>query len=505
MSSSKLKILIFVGAVAAAIAAPIFAAETKTISSVEVQEVDGVTRVVLLGAEDPIYTAFMRQDPPRLIVEMLDVTFSGVASPIAADTALVDEVQLGAFGDPRVSLSMARVSVGIRGESDYELIPNGTELVIEVRPTSAVGQSSTQEESVPAAPEAGQIEEAVTEELGATSPEAPAAVEEPSDSDASTEETAEPEETAASAANEPSRDGSTYLTGINSTENGVQVQASGTLDNVDSFELDDPPRLVVDFWGVGNRINLDQQNLSSETIKQVRVGEHADKVRVVFDLTESGLDHSVEGTSSGALVMVGSALADRDQSSTESVPAAAADEEVDPIDLEAEASNQENVNDTSIFDTSMPEQGLVAETDTAPSEESSTPAAASEENAHVFGNAQVEGVHFESLPATDRVVVTLSNPAETQVVTPDADTTIVMIRNSKINSGAERRVDTSDFAGPVQHFSVFQTPDVDYEEVRVVLKRGSEASAALHWSENQLYIEVPREAVGSSDWDMPAN
>ena len=99
MSSSKLKILIFVGAVAAAVAAPIFAADTKTISSVEVQELDGVTRVVLRGAEDPIYTAFMRQDPPRLIVEMLDVTFSGIASPIAADTALVDEVQLGTFGD----------------------------------------------------------------------------------------------------------------------------------------------------------------------------------------------------------------------------------------------------------------------------------------------------------------------------------------------------------------------------------------------------------------------
>lgn len=84
MSNSKLKILIFVSAVAAAVAAPLLAADTKTISSVEVQEVDGVTRVILRGAEDPIYTAFMRQDPPRLIVEMPDVTFSGVASPIAA-------------------------------------------------------------------------------------------------------------------------------------------------------------------------------------------------------------------------------------------------------------------------------------------------------------------------------------------------------------------------------------------------------------------------------------
>ena len=41
-------------------------AEVKTISAVEVQNDAGVTRIVLRGAKDAIYTAFMREDPPRL-------------------------------------------------------------------------------------------------------------------------------------------------------------------------------------------------------------------------------------------------------------------------------------------------------------------------------------------------------------------------------------------------------------------------------------------------------
>ena len=50
-------------------------AETKTISAVEVQGEGGMTRIVLRGAKDAIYTAFMREDPPRLILELPDVAF----------------------------------------------------------------------------------------------------------------------------------------------------------------------------------------------------------------------------------------------------------------------------------------------------------------------------------------------------------------------------------------------------------------------------------------------
>ncbi len=92
-----------------------------------------MTRIILRGATDPIYTAFLREDPPRLIIELPDVMFDGVETPIRVDNGVVKDVALAAFGDPQVSSSMARISVGLADESEYELIPNGDELIIQVR------------------------------------------------------------------------------------------------------------------------------------------------------------------------------------------------------------------------------------------------------------------------------------------------------------------------------------------------------------------------------------
>ena len=43
---------------------------------------NGATRILLRGAQDATYTAFVHQDPPRLIVELPDARFEGVSSPI---------------------------------------------------------------------------------------------------------------------------------------------------------------------------------------------------------------------------------------------------------------------------------------------------------------------------------------------------------------------------------------------------------------------------------------
>ena len=115
--------------------------------------------------------------------------------------------------------------------------------------------------------------------------------------------------------------------------------------------------------------------------------------------------------------------------------------------------------------------------------------------------ARVETVHFESLPDTDRVVVSLNHPAQTEMVTPDDATIIVMLRGAQITEDTERRVDTQDFGGPVEHLSVFQTPDVDYDEVRVVLKRQAGASATLTWDKSRLHVDVPREVAQTWEGD----
>jgi type IV pilus assembly protein PilQ len=501
MCGSKLRIFVFVAAFGVAAVSTAFAtraADTKTISSVEVQEQDGVTRIILRGAEDPIYTAFMREDPPRLIVELPDVIFSGVKSPIRVENGMVNHVTLGAFGDPRVALSMARVSVGLTRDAEYELLPDGDELVIEIRPMGGDSVALAEDASTPApaapaeelAPQATELADENAPDAGELYADDPAESDEPLMDEAQADELMAPEantepavEETAEPATEPAADdtptgGVSKLLQVVPTEDGIEVMADGPIDNIDSFTLEDPARLVVDFWGVKNAVWPARSNLDHAQVAQVRIGEHADKVRVVFDLVAPIASHGVEPIAGGIRIHMDRdglvAEADATDMQDEELPAAPDD-----------TSDADNAGDMDM-----------AADDSAE--------AAVEEPVHWSEPARVESVHFESMPDTDRVVVTLNHPAEAKLVAPDDATIIVMLQDTQIAPDIERRVDTTDFGGPVEHVSVFKTPDVDYEEVRVVLKREGSAVSNLTWQENQLYIELARESA-DTNWDMPAD
>jgi len=104
----------------------------------------------------------------------------------------------------------------------------------------------------------------------------------------------------------------------------------------------------------------------------------------------------------------------------------------------------------------------------------------------------VQSVHFESLPGVDRVVLTLGRKVTTTQYEPDPTTLMVLLKGATIDAATERRVDTKEFGGPVEMFSVFKTPDVPTPEVRVVLKRNTPEKAKLTWEGGQLRIEMAR-------------
>lgn len=491
---------VFAGLVLAGMlpAASLLAVEAKTISAVDVQQEEGgVTRIVLSGAEDPIYTAFKREDPSRLIVEMPDVVFNGVPTPVRVDNGVVNSVMLGAFGDPRVALSMARVSVGLEGDVDYELLPDGDQLVIEIRPKFDVMAKLATSDVVdePAAADAPGTEMASSES-------APAAMAPEAEDDVSELEDASGPMTAptlAPAAEEPAADASAVSRIQKVVANGdmIEIAADGPIDNIDSFDLDDPERLVIDFWGARNGVSPRQFPVSGSSVERVRIGEHPDKVRVVFDLGVELESHRVEPVAEGVKVrLVASAAGAAGTPADMPVPAAPADEPVDEPTAEMDEAASEPMDEAQ------------AEPMSEPADEASTPDVAPEDEVAdavmadptvVYADsAEVESVHFESLPAVDRVVVTMTQPVEPKLFEADPTTLMVLLPGASMETEAERRVETKDFHGPLQMFSVFNTPDIDTAEVRVVLKRQAGVAANLQWREGQLHIELPRSGGAAS-------
>ncbi|HKC49967.1 MAG TPA: AMIN domain-containing protein, partial [Myxococcota bacterium] len=453
-------------------------ADVKTISAVEVQNDAGVTRIVLRGAKDAIYTAFMREDPPRLIIELPDVAFEGVNTPISVKNGLVEDVTLGAFGDVKAGHNMARVSIALSRAAEYEVKPQGDEIAVELR---ASAQSADAVPTQPGPPDVSPDDEAAF---------AAAATNKAASDKAAADKTAAapakpvaPAKPAAASKPAASTHASAKLKALVASPKGMEIEADGPIDNVDSFLLSNPDRVVVDLFGAKSGMTQAKQSFAEGVVSQARIGEHPDKVRVVLDLRVKTGKPVVVPTDKGVRIELtadGKVATGADAASA--VPAAP--------------------------DTGAP--GGAPAQDAAPMAAGSAPA-----TPEATGDATVQSVHFESLPGVDRVVVTLGRKVTATQFEPDPGTLMILLKGASIDAATERRVDTKEFGGPVEMFSVFQTPDVASPEVRVLLKRSTPEKAKLTWEGGQLRIEMarpggaPAPTTGASDssgapGDVPA-
>ncbi|MCP4006062.1 MAG: type IV pilus secretin PilQ [bacterium] len=511
--------------------AELSAREAATITAVDVRQDEGVTRIVLRGAGDAIYTAFMREDPPRLIIELPNMSFDGVDAPINVNNGLVNDVTLGTFGDAQLGHSMARVSIGLTHASEYEVIPAGDEIVVEFKTGSGPDTSVAKVEPkvVPAAPEAALADElpAAPAPVLATTPEVvePAETNEP---DVVAPEVVRPgvkeNEIVPAAPAAMGESETSKLLKVMIAESGLEISADGPFEKVDSFTLDDPDRLVIDFWGAESGVWPDRQSFESGAVARVRVGEHPGKVRVVLDLRGKLNGHEVTPVADGMMVTLDAEVPAPAAAELPAAPSQEIGEQMQPSDepvveeAEAEQTREPVVEPVAeVEEVAEPVEELVAaasgsETTPAPKQtlepvvEMPDGAAMVDDSPAVdesSGPQEITSVHFESLPGLDRVVVSMNTEGTPKVVEPDAATLIVMLPGAVIQQENERRVDTTEFGGPVKMFSVFKTPDISNDEVRVVLHRSANESATIDWEDGQLYIEMERDESASMPPAMP--
>ncbi len=411
------------------------AGETQTISEVDVHEEDGVTRITMKGVHHPIYTAFMREDPRRLIIELPDVVFDGIDTPISVQNGLVSEVALNSIGDPSLR-AMMRVSVALTGEAEYEVLPRDGEVIIEVRADGGDEAAASVPEPAPSGVEQASFEASppASRDIGRDERSSSAGAREAEMADA------------------PSAEAQVVSAGkilkVRRIAGGIEVIADGPIDNVDSFVLKEPARIVVDFWGVKSTARPDKQSFPDGSVARVRIGSHADKVRVVLDMRDASAAHKVVASHSGVRIEI--------------------------------------------------ESGLVSSTDPDEVMEPSRPANVSASASRAFvGVAKVLGARFESLSGVDRVVVEMDHEVKASVVEPDPQTVIVRILSARIEEDLERRVDTDEFGGPVEMFSIFQTPDIE-NEVRVILQHTRPSGVELNWDAARLTISVSESGRNAS-------
>ncbi|HZI95230.1 MAG TPA: type IV pilus secretin PilQ [Patescibacteria group bacterium] len=251
---------------------------SNRIESITAQPGENGTVVTIRGDHPLSYTSY---DPEatRLVLELPDVDASAVQPSIEVGTAQLGRIEVTQVPSQNGS-NHARVELVGRMSADTHIEPNGADIVITLL---GVTPGVT-----PGAPQAAPA-------ISSASPAVP--------------------ETAATtaAARQASRLNAVNITG-SQEQPIVLLEGDGAME-YKSFELDNPPRLVVDVLGVHNGVKSKKIPVGASGVNQVRVSQFSgmpDQVtRVVFDLSRREAYKIETGSSNVAVSFTGPQVEDQ--------------------------------------------------------------------------------------------------------------------------------------------------------------------------------------------------
>ena len=444
-------------------------AQQLAIEDVIVESEAGISRVTLVGLDEPVFTAFQQADPDRVIVDLAGVDLGESADPVAVYDGTIDEISIAPFSTGSGE-SMTRVEVSLSGAADYDVWAENGSLIIEV---ASLGDMASLD----------------VEEGDGTGNEDPwAVVPREGDEDAGTTGTSDHAEVVASPA--------TTLVGIEARVVGeglmIVLEGDGTVESVVTFTLENPSRLVLDLQGMSNSVETPRLEVDSTQVSQIRIGAHPDKVRIVVDGGSDGHsfdDRRVVPTASGLIIALGSGV-DLDaavaEASSVALQAMPVEElaEGSAIEISEEAS-EEIADEDGVM---VASDGVEAETDIETDEPVEMEALVAEGDAPLV---TIYGVEFDMQAERDRVVVLSEHPVDYLIYEPDAETIVVSIQGAIIDPEAAVRI-APDVAGPVSLVTAFEQPDVETPEVRIVVKRAPNLDPEVSRRGSLLLLDFPR-------------
>jgi type IV pilus assembly protein PilQ len=393
------------------------AAELNTLRDLKVVQTGAGAQVVVTGTRAPTFTVFRLSGPERLVVDLSSADATGIKGAHGGQGP-VSGVVASQFSDARASVG--RVLVALTQASQYDVRADGNRVIISVDGAAAPAAEAKAEVVAPAAAEVKPAPVAQPEPAVAKAEPAPAVPEKAVRPVAQAPAAALAENVVAAEADErevahPAR----RITALSFARDTLSIRADGEVARYEVLELADPPRLAVDLYGVG--LAARAPRVQSGTLKDVRVGAHSDKVRLVLDVRGDMPAYRVDRTGRGLEVVLGGKVARK--------PA---------------------VSDT-------PEKVVAENAPLRP-----TPVSAQ------LAPVEVKDLTFEENDSGGRVSLKLSGAVVWKVERPDPRSAVLSLENAKLPRRLERSLDTSALETPVKMISAFSVPG-EGNRVRVVV------------------------------------
>lgn len=316
------------------VATPAVAQAGNEVREVRVER-NGDNRVIHIATDrEPAFTVFRLNDPMRLVIDIARGSVAHIDAPIDVNDGVVTEIAKAQFADGKNLLG--RLVIGFEHTVDYEVkgTPSGIRLM--VRDTQTVPPVARKEDFIKGANktvEAASVSAnatAATNAIAATTGSGGAQKAEVAGkadahkslvegqttrANAATEARTEPQIVAATGKERNVNDQPSPIP-VDKTLTKVKTHARGDSAEValliqggapafELLELEDPPRVVVDLLGTKMK-SLRPNQFELGKLGRIRLGAHADKVRLVFDAPSGIPEYEVLETPRGLKIVASS-------------------------------------------------------------------------------------------------------------------------------------------------------------------------------------------------------
>lgn len=249
------------------------------INSITFDKSGDTAKVSIEGAGHITYTAFKLSEPFRLVIDIPDADMDKVKEPVTVESGIISQITTAQHGKEQAGTKIGRIIIGLKNDADYKVDVQEGKLLVSLNASVPQGVKIQEKKAEPV------VKEEIKESVAAAQP-----------------------------ANESKK--AERITAIETIKKEkdltqIMVFADGDIGSYNAFGLDDPSRLVLDIWGVGTSIadKNKEINVGGSHIKKVRLGEHNDKIRLVFESIPKNLPlYSVDVTGATMTISYGRVL-----------------------------------------------------------------------------------------------------------------------------------------------------------------------------------------------------
>jgi type IV pilus assembly protein PilQ len=467
-------------------------AGSNVVSRLSIAAEGDVTAISIQGSQEPLFTAFRMDAPPRLVIDIAHASIEGAKTPDFKGSAAVTEVATFQFAN--AGNSTGRVVVGVKDGVTYDARAQGAELVIQVAPKGVALPpfKFASAGSMPAAAGAKAEPKSPAAAPAATAAAGTKAADPKGDGNPGAKTEAEPDaKTPAGGVPEYSiKPDAAAVRPVTVKEiktrrlSDEKVEVVVALDGAAAFgvmEVPSPGRLVLDIpSGTAARTLKRSLDLEKGPVSKVRVGVHDDKLRLVMDLRGAMPAYDVK-SSATALKMVLDA-SPKTAAKTEAKPAAAQPDARPPA---VAAATVKAATPAAVPETKP--GGPAAKADPAPTQ-------APKVETKTAKPVSVEDIAFRQYEGYSRVAVRLSKGADYRVVDGDGLTTALEIKDGALKKELERTLDVSEVNGPVESISSFSDGSRG-GAVMIVAKLREKVKGRLTAEGNEIFWDFARQTA----------